>query len=98
MLAKVFGSARHGVEAFRITVEVNIGNGLGYYITGQPDEIVKESLGRAEVAIKGLDYQMPRTKLSVNLSPAHIRKTGAAFELLLLIFPFCICLKNRLYF
>jgi len=81
MLAKVFGSALHGVEAFRITVEVNIGNGLGYYITGQPDEIVKESLGRAEVAIKGLDYQMPCTKLSVNLSPAHIRKTGAAFDL-----------------
>src|ERR1700735_2586490 len=81
MLAKVFGSILHGVEAFRIMVEVNVGNGLGYHITGQPDEIVKESLGRAEVAIKGLNYQMPRTKLSVNLSPADIRKTGAGFDL-----------------
>jgi len=81
MLAKVFGSFLYGVEAFRISVEVNVGNGLGYHITGQPDEIVKESLGRAEVAIKGLNYQMPRTKLSVNLSPADIRKTGAGFDL-----------------
>jgi magnesium chelatase family protein len=81
MLAKVYGSILHGVEAFRIMVEVNVGNGLGYHITGQPDEIVKESLGRAEVAIKGLDYQMPRSKLSVNLSPADIRKTGAGFDL-----------------
>ncbi len=81
MLAKVFGSILHGVEAFRIMVEVNVGNGLGYHITGQPDEIVKESLGRAEVAIKGLNYQMPRSKLSVNLSPADIRKTGAGFDL-----------------
>jgi magnesium chelatase family protein len=81
MLAKVFGSALHGVEAFRITVEVNVTNGLGYTVTGQPDEVVRESLSRAEVAIKGLGLRMPRTKLSVNLSPAHIRKTGAGFDL-----------------
>jgi magnesium chelatase family protein len=81
MLAKVFGSALHGVEAFRITVEVSVGNGLGYTVTGQLDEVVRESLSRAEVAIKGLGLHMPRTKLSVNLSPAHIRKTGAGFDL-----------------
>jgi magnesium chelatase family protein len=81
MLAKVFGSALHGVEAFRITVEVNVTSGLGYTVTGQPDEVVRESLSRAEVAIKGLGLYMPRTKLSVNLSPAHIRKTGAGFDL-----------------
>jgi len=81
MVAKIFGSVLHGVEAFRITVEVNVGKGLGYHLTGQPDEVVKESLGRAEVAIKGLGYHMPRTKLSVNLSPANIRKTGAGFDL-----------------
>jgi magnesium chelatase family protein len=81
MLAKVFGSALHGVEAFRVSVEVSVSNGLGYTVTGQPDEVVRESLSRAEVAIKGLGLHMPRTKLSVNLSPAHIRKTGAGFDL-----------------
>ena len=81
MVAKVFGSVLHGVEAFRITVEVHVGKGLGYHLTGQPDEGVNEGLGRAEVAIKGLGYSMPRTKLSINLSPADIRKTGAGFDL-----------------
>ncbi|HXB10250.1 MAG TPA: ATP-binding protein, partial [Puia sp.] len=81
MLTKVFGSILHGVEAFRITVEVNIGKGVGYFITGQPDDVVRESLGRAEVAIKGLGFYMPRTKLTINLSPAHLRKTGAGFDL-----------------
>src|ERR1700731_4365202 len=81
MIAKVYGSLLYGVEAFRITVEVNVDNGLGYFITGQPDDAVKESLSRIEVVIKGLGYYMPRTKLSVNLSSAHIRKTGAGFDL-----------------
>jgi magnesium chelatase family protein len=62
-------------------VEVNVASGIGYTVTGQPDEVVRESLSRVEVAIKGLGLYMPRTKLSVNLSPAHIRKTGAGFDL-----------------
>ena len=81
MLAKINGSVLHGVEAFRVLVEVNVGNGLGYFITGQADEMVKESLSRIEVAIKGMGYRMPREKLSVNLSPANLRKTGAGFDL-----------------
>jgi magnesium chelatase family protein len=81
MYAQIRGSILQGVEAFPVTVEVNVGRGLGYTITGQPDESVRESLGRIEVAIKSLGFRMPREKLSVNLSPAHIRKTGAGFDL-----------------
>jgi magnesium chelatase family protein len=81
MYAQIRGSILQGVEAFPVTVEVNVGKGLGYFITGQPDESVKESLSRIEVAIKSLGFRMPREKLSVNLSPAHIRKTGAGFDL-----------------
>ncbi|MDP4215028.1 MAG: YifB family Mg chelatase-like AAA ATPase [Bacteroidota bacterium] len=81
MLVKLNGSALHGVEAFRITVEVSIDNGLGYYITGQADETVKESLSRIGVVIRNLGLHMPRTKISVNLSPAEIRKTGPGFDL-----------------
>jgi len=71
MVAKIFGSVLHGVEAFRITVEVNVGKGLGYHLTGQPDEVVKESLGRAEVAIKGLGYHMTRP----TLYPIHFQRS-----------------------
>lgn len=82
MLIKTFGSAVYGVEAVTITVEVNVnGQGTNYYLVGLPDNAVKESLQRVESAIKSNHYEMPRTKLVVNLAPADIRKTGTAFDL-----------------
>jgi magnesium chelatase family protein len=81
MLIKTFGSAVYGVDAVTITVEVNVLSGNGYYIVGLPDNAVKESLQRVESAVKSNDYEMPRTKLVVNLAPADIRKTGTAFDL-----------------
>ena len=81
MLVKTKGAALEGIEAISITIEVNVSMGQGYCIVGLPDIAVKESLHRTESAIKANGYHMPRTKLLVNLSPAAIRKTGAAFDL-----------------
>jgi magnesium chelatase family protein len=81
MLVKTFGSAVYGVEAITITVEVNVTEGLHTFIVGLPDNAVKESIQRVESAIKTNGYFMPRTKLIVNLAPAGIRKSGAAFDL-----------------
>src|SRR5881398_1028275 len=82
MLVKTFGSAVYGVEAITITVEVNwMGTGLNYLIVGLPDNAVKESLQRVESTIKSIDYEMPRTRIVVNLAPADIRKSGTAFDL-----------------
>jgi len=81
MLVKTFGSAVYGVEAITITVEVNVTEGLHTFIVGLPDNAVKESIQRVESAIKTNGYYMPRTKVIVNLAPAGIRKSGAAFDL-----------------
>ncbi len=81
MLVKTFGSAVYGVEAITITVEVNVSAGQKYTIVGLPDNAVKESLDRLESALKSNDYYMPRIKITVNLAPADIRKTGSAFDL-----------------
>ncbi|MFM9907862.1 MAG: YifB family Mg chelatase-like AAA ATPase [Chitinophagaceae bacterium] len=81
MLVKTFGSAVYGVEAITITIEVNVLSGNKYFIVGLPDNAVKESLQRVESTVKCNGYQMPRTKLVVNLAPADIRKSGAAFDL-----------------
>jgi magnesium chelatase family protein len=82
MLVKTFGSAVYGVEAFTITVEVNVNNqGKFYFIVGLPDNAIKESLQRVESAIKSNHFYMPRTKLVVNLAPADIKKSGSAFDL-----------------
>ena len=86
MLVKTYGSAVYGVEAIPITVEVNVMPGnTHYYIVGLPDNAVKESLQRVESAIKTNGYQMPRTKLVINLAPADIKKSGSSFDLAIAI-------------
>lgn len=82
MLVKVFGSAVYGVEAITITIEVNgMKTGIGTVIVGLPDNAVKESLQRIESTMRSLGYQMPRTKLVVNMAPADIKKSGTPFDL-----------------
>jgi len=81
MVAKTFGSAVHGVDAQTITVEVNISQGRKFWMSGLPDNAVKESQHRVESAMKGFGYYMPRTKVVVNLAPADIRKEGSAYDL-----------------
>jgi magnesium chelatase family protein len=56
-------------------------SGTNYTIVGLPDNAVKESLQRVESTIKSIKYQMPRTKIVVNLAPADIKKSGTAFDL-----------------
>ncbi len=82
MLVKINGSAVYGVEAVPITIEVNwMTSGKDPSIVGLPDNAVKESLQRVESAIKTNGYEMPRTKVVVNLAPADIKKNGTAFDL-----------------
>ncbi|MGH2642475.1 MAG: YifB family Mg chelatase-like AAA ATPase [Chitinophagaceae bacterium] len=81
MLVKTFGSAVHGVNAITITIEVNVGQGVSYFIVGLPDNAVKESLQRIEAALKNNGYKMPHNKVIVNLAPADIRKAGSAYDL-----------------
>lgn len=81
MLAKTFGSAVYGVNAYTITIEVNVGQGTRFYMVGLPDSAVKESEQRVESALKYHEYRMPRQKVVVNLAPADIKKEGSAYDL-----------------
>jgi magnesium chelatase family protein len=81
MLAKTFGSAVHGVNARTITVEVNVGQGLRFHMSGLPDNAIKESQHRIESAVKRYRFFFPREKTIVNLAPADIRKEGSAYDL-----------------
>src|SRR5687767_6647072 len=82
MLVKTFGSAVYGVEAISITIEVNwLQTGKDSTLVGLPDNAVKESLQRVESTFKTNGYNMPRTKVVVNMAPADIKKSGTAFDL-----------------
>jgi magnesium chelatase family protein len=87
MLAKTFGSAVHGVDARTIMVEVSVGQGLRFFMSGLPDNAIKESQHRVESALKSADFFMPREKTVVNLAPADIRKEGSAYDL-----PIALCI------
>lgn len=83
MLVKINGSAVYGVDALPIIIEVNwiSSSGKDPMIVGLPDNAVKESLQRIESTFKTNGYEMPRTKIVVNLAPADIKKSGTAFDL-----------------
>jgi magnesium chelatase family protein len=85
MLIKTYGSAVFGVNAVIITIEVNIVNGLHFFIVGLPDVAVKESQQRIESAIKSNGYDMPKRKVIINLAPADIKKEGSAYDLPMVI-------------
>lgn len=81
MVVKTYGSALQGIEAFPIAVEVSVGQGVGTFLVGLPDNIVKESLMRMETAIKSIGLHVPRTKVVINLAPADVMKSGAGLDL-----------------
>ena len=81
MLVKVFGGAVHGVNAQKITIEVNVDNGVGYHLVGLPDNAIKESSYRISAALKNVGYKMPGKKITINMAPADLRKEGSAYDL-----------------
>lgn len=81
MLAKTYGSAVYGVEAYTITIEVSVDQGTKFYMVGLPDSAVKESQQRVESAIRQIGLRMPRQKVVVNLAPADIKKEGSSYDL-----------------
>lgn len=81
MLAKTFASAVYGINATTITIEVNVSQGIKYFLVGLPDNAVKEGKERIYSAIKENGYKVPRQQIVVNMAPADIRKEGSAYDL-----------------
>lgn len=82
MLAAVRSAAVLGVEAFDVTVEVDCTRGLPLWtIVGMASSAVKESRERVAAALANAGIDLPPRRVTVNLAPADIAKTGTAFDL-----------------
>jgi magnesium chelatase family protein len=82
MLSKVLSAATFGIDAYRITVEVHAGLGLPHFtLVGLPDTAVRESYSRIRAALANCGFDRPEESLTVNLSPADVRKEGSGFDL-----------------
>jgi magnesium chelatase family protein len=81
-ISTVLSRAQHGMEAPLVRVEVHLGNGLPRFaIVGLPEAVVMESKDRVRAAIVNCGLQMPDGRITVNLSPADLRKEGVRFDL-----------------
>ncbi|HUH06157.1 MAG TPA: YifB family Mg chelatase-like AAA ATPase, partial [Kofleriaceae bacterium] len=82
MLASIHSCALFGIEAFSVTVEVDVAGGLpGYDVVGLPATTVREGAVRIRAALDHVGLALPNKKVTVNLAPADKRKSGAAFDL-----------------
>src|SRR4030095_929361 len=70
------------MDAPLVRVEVHLGNGLPRFtIVGLAEAVVKESKDRVRAALANSKLQMPNGRITVNLSPADVRKEGVRFDL-----------------
>ncbi|MEK9517576.1 MAG: magnesium chelatase domain-containing protein, partial [Flavobacteriaceae bacterium] len=81
MLVQLYGSAVFGVEAHKITLEINVDQGVGYHLVGLPDNAIKESNYRIAAALQNSGYKLPGKKITINMAPADMRKEGSAYDL-----------------
>ena len=71
-----------GIHAQPVSVEVHLSNGLpGFTIVGLAETAVKESKDRVRSAIINSQFEFPCRKITVNLAPADLPKTGSGFDL-----------------
>lgn len=86
MVTKIQSIGLFGMTAFTIEVEADLATGLPKFdIVGLPDMAVKESRDRVCSAIKNCGYEFPVGKITINLAPADIKKTGPIYDVAMLI-------------
>jgi magnesium chelatase family protein len=82
MLATVTSGAVLGVDAYPVRVEVDLARGLpSVSIVGLPQGAVREARERVTAALVNSGFQVPLRRITINLAPADIPKSGSAFDL-----------------
>jgi magnesium chelatase family protein len=82
LLARALSGAVLGIDAYLVTVEADVASGLPAFTTvGLPQGAVKEGRERVIAAVQNSGYLVPPKRITVNLAPADISKSGSAFDL-----------------
>ncbi len=88
MYSRVRSAALNGIEAEEIFVESDISRGFpSFTIVGLPDTAIRESKERVRAAVVNSGFSFPDRRVTVNLSPAGVRKVGTHFDL-----PIALCI------
>lgn len=80
--ARTWAVALTGVDGHLVEVEADLSNQTpDFKIIGLPDKSLGEAVQRVHNACKNTGLDLPRRRLTVNLSPASLPKQGSAFDL-----------------
>lgn len=81
MFSTVISAAISGIESKIVSVEADVSNGLpGFAMVGYLASEVREAQERVRTALRNSGYQMKPQRVTVNLAPADIRKSGTGFD------------------
>ncbi len=82
MFSESYCAAIQGIDGCIIQVEADVSDGLPCFsLVGYLASEVKEARERVRIAIKNSGYRLPPKKITVNLSPADLRKDGTGYDL-----------------
>lgn len=82
MFSKSYCAVIHGMNARIVQAESDVSEGMPVFqLVGYLGSQVKEARERVRIAMKNTGYRLPVKKITVNLSPADIRKEGTSFDL-----------------
>lgn len=90
MFSKTYSATLQGMRAHIVQVEADLSDGLPIFqLVGYLGSQVKEARERVRIALKNSGFKLPAKKITVNLSPADIRKDGTIFDLSIAISLLC---------
>lgn len=89
MLSKVYCASYRGLNVATVTVEVDVSDGICFYLVGLADSAIKESQQRISSAINKFGYRIPGKRIVINLAPANIKKEGSAFDVAIAVGIIC---------
>ena len=82
MFSSIISAVISGVSCIPVKVEADVSNGLPLFsMVGYLSSRVKEAQERVRTALKNTGFSFPARRITVNLSPADIRKEGTGFDL-----------------
>jgi magnesium chelatase family protein len=81
-MTRVLGAVLSGVDGVPVEVEVRISAQLPRVdVVGLPEAAVRESTARVRAAIVSAGHRFPERRVTVNLAPAAVRKSGSSLDL-----------------
>ncbi|MFR5308389.1 MAG: YifB family Mg chelatase-like AAA ATPase [Clostridium sp.] len=97
MFSKIVSCGIRGVEGYQVAIETDISSGglPSLTMVGYLSEEVREAQERVRTALRNSGFLLPPRRITINLSPAGLRKDGTAFDLAIAVSILC-CLEDEL--